>query len=228
MADYPTENALVRLNSRMAPIQLAYVRGDWSAATAGWQAVRRDFPAMTAPYFGYLGAGGTLEELSTYRDEWQAVQSWVPAWTRPSNTGVLAEALRRLSDGPGSAAVADEFAHLSGTFITNGFGWFYGPFDTALGVLRATAGDLDSAVTHLGRAVEQCDEIESPVFGAIARLELATAARRRGGPGDAELVGTASDAARQLAEQVSMPGWLERLDRFDAGDPEPWRLASER
>jgi hypothetical protein len=33
--------------------------------------------------------------------------------------------------------------------------------------------------------------------------------------------------ARRLAEPVGMPGWIERLDRLESGDLEPWRLEQD-
>jgi hypothetical protein len=72
--------------------------------------------------------------------------------------------------------------------------------------------------------VARCDDIESPTFGAIARLELATALRLRDAPGDEAHAASASADARRLADQVGMPGWIERIDRLESGDLEPWRL----
>ena len=77
-------------------------------------------------------------------------------------------------------ALAEEFTDHSGLFFTDGVCWFNGPWDTALGVLRATAGELDPAVDHLRRTVEQCGALDAVPFGVIARLELATVARLRG------------------------------------------------
>ena len=112
----------------------------------------------------------------------------------------------------------------SGYYFTNGIGWFYGPFDTALGILAATAGDLDNALMHLARAAEQCDAIASPTWGAIARLELATAARARGTSGDEELASRTAAEARRAMTDLGMPGWLERLELLDAGDLRPWKI----
>jgi hypothetical protein len=137
---------------------------------------------------------------------------------------VIAEALRRLDARDASAALLAKYAHHAGTYFTNGPSWFYGPFDTALGVLSMTSGNFEDAVMHLTTAIARCDDIASPTFGAIARLELATALRLRNASGDAERAATASADAHQLAEQVAMPGWIERIDRLESGDLEPWRL----
>jgi hypothetical protein len=138
---------------------------------------------------------------------------------------VLSENLRVLGEREVAAALAAEFAGHSGYYFTNGTCWCYGPWDTALGRLSATAGDLDAAVASFTKAVEQCEAIGSPTFGAIARLELATVLRLRGAAGDEERAPTAAGDARRLATEVGMPGWLDRLDRLDAGDLEWWRPA---
>lgn len=204
--------------------QIAYLRGDWKGATASWAEVRSIVPAATEPYFGYLGAGSDIDGLREYWRQWVAVDALRPAWTRPANTGVLAESLRRLEEPDAAAALHAEFAGHSGYYFTNSISWFYGPFDTALGILAATAGDLDTALVHLTRAVEQCDAIASPTWGSIARLELATAARLRGTSGDDDLASQAVARARRAMTDVGMPGWLERLERLDAGDLKPWRI----
>ena len=194
------------------------------AATASWAEVRSIASTATEPYFGYLGTGGDIDDLRQYWQQWAAVDAMRPSWTRPANTGVLAESLRRLEEPAAAAALHAEFADHSGYYFTNGLGWFYGPFDTALGILAATAGDLDTALMHLTRAVEQCDAISSPTWGAIARLELATAARARGTSGDKELASQAIAQARRVMTDIGMPGWLARLELLDAGDLQPWRI----
>ncbi len=200
------------------------MRGDWKGATARWAEVRGILPAATQPYFGYLGAGGDIDDLREYWQQWVAIDALRPAWTRPANTGVLAESLRRLEEPDAAAALHAEFAHHSGYHFTNGLGWFYGPFDTALGILAATGDDLDTALMHLTRAVEQCDAIASPTWGAIARLELATAARARGTSRDKEVASQAITEARRAMTDLGMPAWLERIELLDAGDLQPWRV----
>ncbi len=215
------------VNGGVGAVQLAYLRGDWAGATERWAELRRDHPVISAPYFGYMGTSGDLDTLRNHWEQFLELQALVPAWTRPPNVGVIAEALRRLREPDASAALAEEYADHADYYFTNGYVWFYGPFATALGVLSATAGDLDAAVGHLDHAVERCEHISSPSFGAIARLELANALRLRGGPGDEDRAASASAEARALMEQVGMPGWLERVDRLDAGDLEPWRMPGD-
>ncbi len=73
-------------------------------------------------------------------------------------------------------------------------------------------------------AVELCDRIDSPTFGAFARLELATVLRNRTATGDEELATKVGSEARRMMTKVGMPGWLRRLDLLDSGDLEPWKL----
>jgi hypothetical protein len=223
---FPPEQVLMRFSAWNGRTQLAYLRGDWEGATSGWAEVRKILSAGTDPYFGYIGAAGDLEDVRKYWQGWIDADGSRPAWTRPANTGVIAESLRRLGEGEASAALAKEFASHSGFFFTNTTSWFYGPFDTALGILWMNAGDFDAAVTHLTRAVGQCDAIASPTWGAIARLELATAAALRNAPGDEQLAFAMCAEARRAMTTCGMPGWLARLDLLEAGDPEPWRLIS--
>ena len=121
-------------------MQVAYMQGDWMQAAALWADACVLLPGGTEPYFGYSGASGDLDPLRAYWQEWTAGSASRPAWTRPANTGVLAESLRRLGERDASAALASEYAGHSGAFFTNGLSWFYGPFDTALGIAHATGG----------------------------------------------------------------------------------------
>lgn len=225
LEDLPAANPVTKgITTVTGRVQIRYLRGDWAGASEGWDEVRRVGGLMATPYFGYVGTGGDLDRLRAHWEEWSALEPVFPEWTKPASTGVIAEALRRLEAHEDSAVLLAKYAHHAGTYFTNSTSWFYGPFDTALGILSMTAGNLNDAVMHLTNAVARCDDIESPTFGAIARLELATALRLRNAPGDAERAATMSADARQLAERVGMPGWIERIDCLEAGDLEPWRL----
>lgn len=204
--------------------ELCYQQGDWKRAAAAWDAVCETAPAMMTPYprYRYLTIGE--DEFREQWDAWRSeIEPLLPTWARGASVSVMSECLRRRGDRDGSRELAAEFASHSGDYLTNGTCWFHGPWDRALGVLSATAGDLDNAVAYLTRAVEQSDAIASPTWGAIARLELATAARIRAAPGDATLAATSARDAGRLMEEVGMPGWIDRLTRLDAGDLEPWK-----
>ena len=66
--------------------------------------------------------------------------------------------------------------------------------------------------------------IESPTFGAIAHLELATAHLLRGADGDTAAAQASLRVARDFMTTVGIPGWLDRLDLLEGGDLKPWRL----
>ena len=223
----PEDQVIPRLFAAIGRTDADYLQGDWAAAVAGWAECRRIGPMIMAPYAGYEGVGADPDFVRREWDRWRIeVEPMLPTWCRPPSVGMLSENLRLLGEREAAAAYAEEFVGHSGQFFTNGICWFHGPFDAALGVLSMTAGDLDAAVAYLTRAVEQCDAIGSPSWGMIARLELATAARTRGAPDDEALATKAAAEARRIGEELGMPGWIERLDRLDAGDLEPWRPAS--
>ena len=135
-------------------VQIRYLRGDWAGATEGWDEVRRVGGLLATPYFGYVGTGSALERVRAHWDEWSALEPVFPEWTKPASTGVIAEALRRLEARDESAQLLAKYADHAGTYFTNSTSWFYGPFDTALGILAMTAGNLDDAVMHLTNAVD--------------------------------------------------------------------------
>ncbi|MCJ7436778.1 MAG: hypothetical protein MUP97_03325, partial [Acidimicrobiia bacterium] len=223
----PEDQVIPRLFAAIGRTDADYMEGRWAKAAAGWLEGRRLGPMIMAPYVGYEGATADADLVRREWDRWRTeVEPILPTWSRPPSVGMLSENLRLLGEREAAAAYSEEFAGHSGQFFTNGVCWFHGPFDTALGVLSVTAGDLDAGVAYLTRAVEQCDTIGSPSWGMIARLELATALRTRGASGDEELAATTAAEARRVGEELGMPGWLERLDRLDSGDLEPWRPAS--
>ncbi len=219
-----SERVGVVLNAFLGRLQLAHLRGHWREAANEWEKSVAQLPRLMAPYLGYGGMVGDEDGVRRHWNDWLAKRPSLPNWTVPTSVSVGAESLRRLGDSAASAALAAEFAAYGGRYFTNSNGWFYGPFDTALGILAATAGDLDGAVTCLTNAVTQCDQINSPTFGAIARLELATVLRNRAATGDDELATALSAEARRMMTEVGMPGWLRRLDLLDSGDLEPWKL----
>ena len=225
LEDLPAANpASLGITTMTGRVQIRYLRGDWAGASEVWEEVRRVGGLLAAPYFGYVGTGSPLARARAHWEEWSALEPLFPEWTKPASTGVIAETLRRLEARDASAQLLAKYADHAGTYFTNSTSWFYGPFDTALGILAMTAGVLDDAVMHLTNAVARCEDIDSPTFGAIARLELATALRVRDAAGDEERAASASADARRLAERVGMPGWIERIDRLDSGDLEPWRI----
>ena len=224
---HPEDQGIPHLFAAIGRADADYLQGNWAETAATWREALRLGPSILAPYVLYEDVTTDPDLVRREWDRWRTeVEPTLPTWSRPPSMGILSENLRLLDEREAAAAYAQEFAGHSGQFFTNGICWFHGPFDTALGLLSMTAGDLDGAVAYLTRAVEQCDAIASPSWGMIARLELATAARTRGAPDDEALAATAAAEARRIGEELGMAGRLERLNRLDAGDLEPWRPAS--
>ena len=220
----PTERVVVRLNALLGRLQLQHLRGHWRDAKLTWDHGQETMSDLMSPYLGYGGMIGEVVEIRDYVNMWIGRREFLPDWTIPPSVGVGAEAFRRIDDRTSAASWATEWAGYAGKFFTNGNAWFYGPYDTALGLLTATVGDLDGAVTHLTNAVALCDGLKSPTFGSIARLELATVLRNRAAAGDNDRATTVSAEARRAMTEVGMPGWLRRLDLLDSGDLQPWKL----
>lgn len=223
-AESTSDRVGVKINAFLGRLQIAHLRGHWPQAELEWETGASLLGLIMVPYLGYRGMVGDEAAVRSHWNNWLALRPHIPGWTVPTSVGVGAEALRRLGDRDASATFGAEFAGFGGKYFTNSNGWFYGPFDTALGILASTAGDLDAAVTHLTNAVALCDRINSPTFGGIARLELATVLRNRAAAGDDKLAANASAEARRMMTDVGMPGWLRRLDLLDSGDLEPWKL----
>lgn len=87
-----------------------------------------------------------------------------------------------------------------------------GPVALHLGLLAATAGDLDAAEAQYRRALAVADRLAAPAWRLRSQLGLAEVLARRGGPGDAEaraaLWRELADAARQagLTHLLAQPG----------------------
>ena len=216
-----------RLTVEFGWTQMAYFRGDWACATEGWARTSAVVPGALDVYFGFAGIGCPLAELRSYLDAWFQIDASGPDVTKASNVAVVAEALRRLGDRDGSAAYGERFTGHSGFLLTNTMLYCHGPYDTALGILFTTAGQLDRAVGYLEAGVARCESIGSPSFGAIAQLELATTLRLRDAPGDAVRSAALTEAVHRTTTELGMYGWTRRAERLAAGDLEPWRIESD-
>ena len=78
--------------------QVAYYRGDWAAATEGWERTKAVAPGAADVYFGFTGTGCSLERLRQYVEDWFHIDAVSPLVTKASNVAVVAEGLRRLGD----------------------------------------------------------------------------------------------------------------------------------
>lgn len=207
--------------------QLAYFRGDWVGAAEGWANTKAIAPGALDVYFGFTGIGCSLVELREYVDAWFRIDAVSPDVTKASNVAVVAEALRRLGDADVAAAYGERFTAHAGFFVTNTVLYCHGPYDTALGILFGTAGQVDRAVSYLEDAVARCDSIGSPSYGVIAQLELATALRVRGARGDLDRSAALTAEVLRTATELGMHGWARRAERLSAGDLEPWRIEAD-
>lgn len=206
---------------------LAYVRGEWQDATAGWQRTRAIVPGTMDIYFGFTGIACSLADLETYTRTWFEADATSPEITKASNVAVVAEALRRLGDVERSATYGERFTGHAGFLVTNSILYCHGPYDTALGILFTTAGQLDRAVGYLEAGMARCESIASPTFGAIAQLELATTLRLRDAPGDLARSVALTEAVHRTTTELGMHGWARRAERLAAGDLEPWRIEAD-
>jgi class 3 adenylate cyclase len=221
---WPGEQHLPRFGAALNRMDLTYLRGDWVAIPGAAQRPREIEPLMMAPYpDGYvayeLGVDGARAVIESHRRD---VDPLLPDWTRPPSVALFATLLRLVDDAEGAAALYQANRHRSGEHFVNGFFWYGGPCDHALGLLAWTAGDLDAAMHHFGAALEQAEAIGSPPRAVLARIELASAALHRSAPGDGALMAEALEEARASAAAIGMHGWLERMDRIDAGDTRSW------
>jgi len=226
LGSWPGEQRLPRFGAAVGRMLLAYLRGDWAGAGECGAYSYEIEPVIMAPYPDLYapfrsGIEGAVATLRTFRED---ISPLLPDWTRPVSAINLASLVRLVGDVDAARDAYEEFAARSGEWAVNTTLWCGGPYDTGLGVLAVTLGDLDTAVDHFARAVGMADAMGSPPHAVIARLELATALTLRAGPDDAARAATTIDVARRDAERVGMPGWIDRLDALGAGDPEPWRI----
>lgn len=226
LEEWPGDQRVPAFTAVLGRAVLAFLEGDWAGERRGLGRAREIEPLAMAPYPDRpppdRGASAAATAIRTFREE---IDPLVPDWTRPVQCINLSETARTAGDAEVARALYREFSGLRGRWAVNTFAWCGGTYDRGLGVLAATAGDLDGAVDHLDRAVVMAESLGSPPHAVINRLELATALVTRDGPGDAARAATEIDTARRDAERVGMPGWIVLLDALAAGDREPWRLA---
>lgn len=89
-----------------------------------------------------------------------------------------------------------------------------GPMVLWSAVVDAAQERWDDAVDGFTRAVRDADRMQARPWAVIARVRLAEALARRGGPGDREAAETALVRAERDAAEMGMrqvPGWAERV-----------------
>jgi AAA ATPase domain len=95
-----------------------------------------------------------------------------------------------------------------------------GPVAHGLGVLALLLGDTDASIGHLRDAAALAERIGALPFLAVSSAELATALRRRDGPGDAAAAAELLARAADLADRLGLTGRLAPV----APGPDEWSL----
>ena len=87
----------------------------------------------------------------------------------------------------------------------------FGPADRYLGLLAATLGQIEEAMTFLTGALEQAQQIESPPWAARTMVDLATL------PIDGAKSSQWLERALKIAKQIDMDGLLARCEQLSGG-----------
>jgi DNA-binding SARP family transcriptional activator len=126
-----------------------------------------------------LGRGDRLRAIASLAEEeavprpgtWQ----WLPAKVLRSLAIVEAEAAELA--GPVRAALTPHAGSVlvAGTCMT-----ILGPVDLHAGALAALDGDLVVAEAHLRAALDRCEQVGSPIWGALAEVRLGEVLLRQG------------------------------------------------
>jgi DNA-binding CsgD family transcriptional regulator/tetratricopeptide (TPR) repeat protein len=124
----------------------------------------------------------------------------------------LADACTLVGDGEIARVLYRELRGLEGKNVVIGAGVAcYGAADRHLGMLAATAGDLDAAEHHLEAALEANRRLDSPTWIAHTQYELAQALRLRGGEADRARAHELLAHALATAERVGLAALAGRI-----------------
>ncbi len=101
-----------------------------------------------------------------------------------------------------------------------------GPVAHGLGVLALLLGDTEASIRHLRDAVALAERIGGLPFLAAGSVELATALRRRGGPGDVAAAAEQAGRAADLADRLGLTGRFAPVAAAAplAPGPDEWSL----
>jgi DNA-binding SARP family transcriptional activator len=167
-----------------------------------------------------LGRGDRRRAIASLAEEEEVPRpgtwQWLPAQVLRALAIVEAEAAELA--GPVRAALTPhgDSVLVAGTCMT-----ILGPVGLHTGALAALEGDLEIAEAHLRAALDRCDQVGSPIWGALAEVRLGEVLLRQGrkreaiqvlrsGARDAQQAGLAPAAA--LAE-----GHLDAVGAIHAG-----------
>jgi len=146
-------------------------------------AANEDRPIWRLALAILLCDGGRLEEARSVLEPFteQVVRSLTRDLDWTMTMTVLAEAAVILEDRPRARLLYELLAPYAGTVCLIGAGAVCrGPLDSYLGVLALTAGERETALGHLGAAIELERRIRAPLQLAYTQIEYARAL----GPGE--------------------------------------------
>jgi hypothetical protein len=174
---------------------------------------RRGVPPMFQAFAALSRASGLA--VTGRREEARAVfptglpeidLDTVPGPSRWLHLGMTAEVAYRLGDAAAARSVRDELTPYSDRFgIAGGAVGCGGAVSRYLGLCALTLDQLDDAVRWLRAAVTSNRRIGAAPFVARAQVELATALRRRGQPGDMQEARQLLAEAATAATELGMP-----------------------
>jgi hypothetical protein len=135
-----------------------------------------------------------------------------------AGAGEFTVAVGLLGDARGAAAAYEVLRPYAGrTFTIARAAVCWGPADSFLGRLAATAGHLDEAEAHFEAGLAAAERIGARPLAARTRAWYAEMLRARGGSGDEERADAFERAAREDAERLG----LELSPRREEGSASP-------
>jgi hypothetical protein len=140
----------------------------------------------------------------------------------------LAEVSARLEDAAAAAALHELLAPFSTRNVVSPDALFAGPVRRYLGMVAATAGDLERAEEHFSAAWEQASRHGARPFMMWTRLDHARALLAAGPDTQPGEVGRHLQAAEALAEELALPAMVERIAGIRRGGGERGQSAPVR
>ncbi|HEX4759849.1 MAG TPA: AAA family ATPase [Thermoleophilaceae bacterium] len=140
----------------------------------------------------------------------------------------LAEVSARLQDAAAAAALHELLAPFSTRNVVSPDALFAGPVRRYLGMVAATAGDLERAEEHFSAAWEQASRHGARPFMMWTRLDHARALLAAGPDTRRGEVDRHLQTAEALAEELALPAMVERIAGLRRGSGERGQSAPVR
>ncbi len=170
-------------------------------AAWGWRAI---FGLAYAEAGDVASATKVLEELAD-----MGFSSFTRNAVWLGGTGCLGRLAAAVGNAERSEAIYSLLAPFAGRACWMG-SIVFGPVDPVLGLLAATAGQLDVAHDHFAAAVDLCHRRGLPTWLARSQQEWAEMLVARRGPGDTEQATELATEALTAAESLGMAGVASR------------------